>query len=187
MTTSISEITEITNKTDDTFYMYVWDEAHEGRYEPYDGSSSWNYPDEGKWLTIGPKAHLRADDCGIPDGGKTKGKERSRVIFKKLPGPQKLAGDPGRGLRINRTGQGNGTDALQFRDNATGELLYSFPISTDLHQNLLLIFGDQTAGVQLKEKDSAVSGEAKLNQAGAVMKQILDLSCDLAKIVAEVI
>ncbi len=187
MSTNISEITEITNRTSDTFYMYVWDEEHEGRYKPYDESSDWHYPDEGKWLTIKANAHLRADDCGIPDGGKTKGHERARVIFKKLGNEKKLQGDPGRGLRINRAGKGGGTDALVFRNHATGETVYSFDVPTEMHQSLLLLFGGDREGVQIRQKDIAVSGEAKLKQVGAVMKQILDMSADLLKIVAEVI
>jgi hypothetical protein len=185
VTTNISELTEITNKTTDTFYMYVWDDAHEGRYKPYDNSSGWYYPDEGKWLTIGPNAHLRADDCGIPDGGKTAGDERARVIFKKLGNEKQLQGDPGRGLRINRVGKGGGNDALQFRNHATGETLYSFDVPTEMHQSLLLLFGGPQEGVQFRQKDIATSGEAKLKQAGAVMEKILDLAVNLSKIVAE--
>ncbi|WP_263350507.1 hypothetical protein [Acidicapsa acidisoli] len=185
MTTNISELTEITNKTNDTFYMYVWDNAHEGTYKPYDESSDWYYPNEGKWLTIGPKAHLRADDCGIPDGGKSAGHERARVIFKKLGNEKRLQGDPGRGLRVNRVGNGDGTDSLEFRNHATGETLYSFKVPTDMHQSLLLLFGGPEEGVQFRQKDIATSGEAKLKQAGEVMEKILDLAVNLAKIVAE--
>lgn len=154
MTTNISEITEISNTTNDTYYMYVWDNAHEGRYQLYGPSGDWNYPDEGKWLTIGPKVHIRADDCGIPDGGKTAGHERARVIFKKLGGEKKLQGDPGRGLRINRAGLGDGNDSLEFRNHATGETLYSFKVPTTMHQSLLLLFGGQARDCSYSRRTS---------------------------------
>ncbi len=163
----------------------MWDNTHEGRNQLYGASDKWDYPDKGKWLTIGPKTHFRADDCGIPDGGKSEGHERARVIFKKLGGEKTLQGDPGRGLRINRAGLGDGNDALEFRNHATGEKVYSFKIPTSMHQSLLLLFGGPGKGVQLQQKDIAVSGEAKAAQVGAVMQQILNIAEDLAKIVAE--
>ena len=56
---AISELTEITNETTHTYYMYVWDNKNEGRYQPYGKpDAQWEYPDDGKWLKLAPGAHL---------------------------------------------------------------------------------------------------------------------------------
>jgi hypothetical protein len=189
-TTNISEISEISNKTTDTYYMYVWDNAHEGRYTPFD-NDQWQYPDEGKWLTIGPRAHLRADDCGIPDGGKSAGKDRCRVIFKAHGDEQKLQGDPGRGLRMNRVGLGNGQDALIYGDHSSGETILSHDLPTSTHQNCLLLIdqdGDGKDRVRLMVRDQAKSGEARTQEAfeamGAVLGDLVKLGVGIATAVA---
>ena len=169
--TNISEITEITNKTSDTYYMYVWDNSHEGRYTPYD-KDDWKYPNEGKWYTIAPGAHLRADDCGIPDGGKAAGKDRARVIFKAQPSDNRSQGDPGRGLRVNRVGVGDGNDNLLFRNHGTGEILAEVKLPTKMHQSLLLIIAGPGEGIQFRQTDIAVSGEAQLQEAGKIVGEI---------------
>ncbi|HVF91358.1 MAG TPA: hypothetical protein VNH22_14935 [Blastocatellia bacterium] len=180
--TNISEIVEITNKTPDTYFMYVWDNAHEGRYTPFN-KDSWYYPSDGKWLEIGPRAHLRADDCGIPDGGKSAGKDRARVIFKAEPNQKPSQGDPGRGLRVNRAGQGDGYDALVFRDHSTGETLSSTRIPTKMHQSLLLVIDDKS-GARFEQTDIAVSGEHQLQEAGKIVGEVFKT---MAEIFLEVI
>lgn len=184
--TNISEIVEITNKTQDTYYMYVWDNEHEGRYTPY-GRNDWHYPDDGKWLTIGPGAHLQADDCGIPDGGKSAGKNRVRVLFKANGRPAKHQGDPGRGLRINRIGLGNDFDGLQFASHATGEIRTTVRLPTGMHQSLLLVIGGPGEGLSVKQTDIAWSNEHQLKEVGEAMKKLLDLAVNISKIVAETI
>jgi hypothetical protein len=185
-TTSISEVTEITNKTSDTYYMFVWDNSHEGRYTSFD-KDSWNYPSDGKWLKIPPKAHLRADDCGIPDGGKSAGKDRCRVIFKAHGNEKKLQGDPGRGLRMNRVGGGDGKDYLEYADHATGETILTRTLPTSQHQNCLLLIDDKN-GVQLKIKDKATSTEAQTKEIfsalGAAAADLLKLAVKVAEAVA---
>jgi hypothetical protein len=184
--TNISEITEITNKTGDTFYMYVWDNAHEGRYTPFN-KDDWQYPSDGKWLKIGARAHLRADDCGIPDGGKSADKDRVRVIFKAKPGEQPSQGDPGRGLRINRVGLGDGNDELLFRKHSTGEKVTSVKLPTRMHQSLLLVLGGPGEGVQFQQTDIAVSGEAQLQEAGKIVGEVFRTSAEVFLKVMEVV
>ena len=188
--TNISEITEIVNITNDTYYMYVWDNAHEGRYKSYtDNSGDWNYPSEGTWLTIGPNAHLRADDCGIPDGGKTAGMDRVRVLFKaKTNEKPALKGDPGHGLRINRVGLG-GSDELLFRDNATADIVFRVPLPTNMHQSLVMkIAGKSQGGLQFTQSDIAQSGqdqaEQGLKQFLEVFKTLLEIAKNLSEIAA---
>jgi hypothetical protein len=185
-TTNISEITEITNKSPDTYYMYVWDNSHEGRYTPFQ-KSDWHYPDEGKWLTMSPQAHLRADDCGIPDGGKSAGKDRCRVIFKSRGAEGHKQGDPGRGLRVNRVGDANGQDRLIFADHATGETIGSYTLKTSTHQNLLLVM-DSEHKVQLLIRDQAKSNQAQMEEVfteiGEAMKDVLKIAAAVAKAVS---
>ncbi len=179
--TSISEIVEITNKTSDTYFMYVWDNEHEGRYTPFN-KDKWYYPDEGKWLEIKPHSHLRADDCGIPDGGKTAGKDRVRVIFKAKPGQKKpKQGDPGWGLRMNRVGLGNGNDAIVFRNHDSGEDVSRTEIPTKMHQSLLLLIDD--TGAKFQQQDIAVSGEHKMKEAFKTVGRAFELG---AKVFLEV-
>lgn len=170
--TNISEIVEITNKTSDTYFMYVWDNAHEGRYTPYD-KDDWVYPSDGKWYKIGPHSHIRADDCGIPDGGKSAGKDRARVIFKATAHHNTLQHDPGRGLRVNRVGKGNGYDELVFRNHATGERVKSVDIPTRMHQSLLLIIDDKN-GAKFEQTDIAESGEYQLQEAGKIIGKVFE-------------
>lgn len=162
--TSISEIVEIKNNTSDTYFMYVWDNEHEGRYLSYKAKKdNWYYPDEGKWLEIKPGAHIRADDCGIPDSGKSAGKDRVRVIFKaKRKGQRPSQGDPDYGLRVNRVGQGNGNDTIVFRDHATAKKLSETEIPTKMHQSLILIIDND--GVKFEQKEMVVSGEHKVKE-----------------------
>jgi hypothetical protein len=178
--TSISEIVEITNKTKDTYFMYVWDNEHEGRYTPYN-RDNWYYPDEGKWLEIKPGAHIRADDCGLPDGGKTAGKDRVRVIFKAKPGQRTGKGDPNRGLRMNRVGTGSNNDSIVFRNHGTGEDLSQTKIPARMHQSLLLIIDEN--GARFQETDRAVSGEAQLQDAMKTVGKAFELG---AKVFLEV-
>lgn len=185
-TTSITEITEVTNKTSDTYYMFVWDNSHEGRYTPFN-KDEWNYPSDGHWLTIPPHGHLRADDCGIPDGGKSAGKDRCRVIFKAHGNEKKRQGDPGRGLRMNRVGGNNGKDYLIYVDHATGETILSHSLPTSEHQNCLLII-DTENSVQLKVKDRTTSTEATTKEVfsalGAAAQDLLKLAVKVAEAVA---
>jgi hypothetical protein len=184
-TTNISEITEITNKSSDTYYMYVWDNAHEGRFTPYQ-KDDWHYPDEGKWLTVSPHAHLRADDCGIPDGGKSAGKDRCRVLFKARGSEGRKQGDPGRGLRVNRVGDGNGQDRLVFANHATGENIGSFAVKTSTHQNLLLLLEDECK-LQLIVRDEGQSVEGRVKEVfseiGQAAKDVLKVAVAIAKAV----
>lgn len=180
-TTNISEITEITNKSSDTYYMYVWDNAHEGRYTAFQ-KNDWNYPDEGKWLALSPHAHLRADDCGIPDGGKSAGKDRCRVIFKARGSEGHKQGDPGRGLRVNRVGNGDGNDRLVFANHATGETIGSYTVKTSTHQNLLLVVGGEDK-VQLLVRDQAKSNQAQMEE---VLKAIGESMQDALKVAVAV-
>ncbi|HLL48405.1 MAG TPA: hypothetical protein VK399_17005 [Longimicrobiaceae bacterium] len=175
--TNISEIVEISNTTSDTYFMYVWDDEHEGRYTPFD-KDDWNYPRDGAWLTIGPRAHLRADDCGIPDGGKSAGKDRTRVIFKAEPNQRPSQGDPGRGLRVNRVGVGDGYDKLVFRDHSNGKLLKEIQIPTKMHQSLLLLI-DEQEGAMFEQTDIAESGEHQLQEAGKVVGEVFKTMADI--------
>lgn len=186
--TSISEIVEIKNNTDDTYFMYVWDNAHEGRYQPYNKpDAKWNYPEEGRWLKIGPRAHLRADDCGIPDGGKSGGKDRTRVIFKAKPGQLPGSGDPDRGLRVNRVGTGGDYDHLVFRDNATVKEVLSAKIPAIMHQSIILVI--DVDGAQFVQSDMAMSGEAQAQRdaeiAGEIIKKAAEIFLTIMEFAAE--
>lgn len=176
--TSISEIVEIKNNTKDTYFMYVWDNEHEGRYTPL-RRENWYYPDEGKWLEIKPGAHLRADDCGIPDGGKTAGKDRVRIIFKAKPKQRTSKGDPSWGLRVNRVDNGNDTNSVVFRDHSTTKEIpgtrITFP--SKMHQSLILRF-DET-GVHFDQTDIAVSGEYQLQQGFELAGKIFEKSAQI--------
>src|SRR5262249_48809300 len=150
----------------------------------------WHYPDEGKWLKIGPQAHLRADDCGVPDGGKSAGKDRCRVIFKAHGDERKLQGDPSRGLRMNRFGGGNGKDYLEYANHGTGESILSQALPTSTHQNCLLLIDKDEAGkdrVRLMVRDQAKSNEARVQEAfaalGAAMQDLLKLAAAVAEAV----
>ena len=186
--TNISEITEIRNETKDTYYMYVWDNAHEGRYRPFDDSSDWQYPSEGRWQQIAPGARLRADDCGIPDGGKAGGKDRTRVIFKAKPnGKPKGQGDPNYGLRVNRVGRGNGHDALVFRDNSNSRQVFDMELPTNMHQSLLVTISDKD-GIEFHQTDIARSeqdqAEEGLKEFGKSLKTLLEMAKNLSEIAA---
>lgn len=176
--TSISEIVEIKNNTKDTYFMYVWDNEHEGRYTPL-RRENWYYPNEGKWLEIKPGAHLRADDCGIPDGGKTAGKDRVRIIFKAKPNQKTSKGDPSWGLRVNRVDNGNNTNSVVFRDHSTTKEIpgtrITFP--SKMHQSLILRF-DET-GVHFDQTDIAVSGEYQLQQGFELAGKIFEKSAQI--------
>lgn len=188
VSTSISEITEIYNKSTSRFFIYVWDNAHEGRYSPY-RSDDWHYPADGTWLAIEPGAHLRADDCGIPDGGKSSDRDRVRVLFKAEPGQKAGKGDPGRGLRINRLAGGDGHDRLVFASHATGETLIEIPLPTVMHQTLLLTFNDGDGGIRFTQKDITKSGEAiaveELKKVQQAMLDLLDIAKNAMEIAAE--
>lgn len=186
--TNISEITEIRNQTKDTYYMYVWDNEHEGTYKPFDDSSDWHYPSDGRWQKIAPGAHLRADDCGIPDGGKSAGKDRTRVIFKAKPTEKaKGQGDPGYGVRVNRVGRGNGRDALVFRDNSTSRQVFEMELPTNMHQSLLVTI-DEKNGIQFHQTDIARSeqdqAEEGLKEFGKSLKTLLEIGKNLSEIAA---
>ncbi|HET9050596.1 MAG TPA: hypothetical protein VFO60_02770 [Candidatus Dormibacteraeota bacterium] len=175
--TSISEIVEISNRSNDAYFMYVWDNAHEGRYTSYT-KDEWVYPNEGKWYRIPPQSHLRADDCGLPDGGKAAGKDRTRVIFKAASANQAPAqGDPDRGLRINRVSLGDGKDAILFRDNATGAELKSIPIPNVMHQSLSLHIDDH--GARFEQTDITASGESQLQAAGQVIGEAFKTGAEI--------
>jgi hypothetical protein len=184
--TNISEIVEIKNNSSLTYFMYVWDNAHEGRYTPFT-RDDWKYPADGKWLEIAPGAHLRADDAGIPDGGKSAGKDRSRVIFAK--GNETIhQGDPDRGLRINRVGEGGGSDAILFRNNATGEELSRTSLPTGMHQSLSLVI--DAKGAKFTQTDIAKSGEQQAHEAGVIIGQVFqtmaEIFLEVMKFAAEV-
>lgn len=176
----ISEITEIYNNSSDTYFMYVWDDTREGRYAVYPKVTDWTYPDEGKWFKIPPNSRVVADDCGIPDGGKSAGRDRSRVIFKAAPPNQATSeGDPARGLRINRVGEGD-NDALQFRDNETGLELQTpggkrVQLPSDVNQKLSLHISN--TGAQFQENDMVRAPDvlAILQQVGQVMLELAPL------------
>lgn len=184
--TNISEIVEIRNKTGDTFFMYVWDDEHEGTYTPFN-KDDWYYPKDGHWLEIEPNAHLRADDCGIPDGGKSAGKDRARVIFKAERGQRVSQGDPGRGLRVNRDGMGDGNDRLIFRDHDTGEKITEIIIPTMMHQSLLLRFDEK--GAQFEQREMVVSGQHKMEEgfkaAGEAFKLMGEIFLEVIKRIPE--
>lgn len=176
----ISEITEIYNNSSDTYFMYVWDDTREGRYAVQPNVTDWTYPDEGKWFKIPAKSRVVADDCGIPDGGKSAGRDRARVIFKAVPPGQAASqGDPGRGLRINRVGEGD-NDALQFRDNETGLELKTpggqrVKLPSDINQRLSLHISD--TGAQFQENDAVRSPDVAeiLKQVGEILIQLAPL------------
>lgn len=178
MSTSISEIVEITNTSPDTYFMYVHDEDNEGRYTPY-GKDDWHYPANGEWYKLTPGSHFRADDCGIPDGGKSAGISRSRVIFRaESPGQAVSQGDPDRGLRVNRVSVGDGQhDALLFRDNATGLELKRVQIPNVMHQSLSLIIDDKGAGFHVV--DSTASTESQVQEAFRVMGVVFETCGEL--------
>lgn len=175
-----SQITEIYNNSNDTYFMYVWDEMHEGRYAVYPKVTEWTYPDEGKWFRIPPKSRVVAQDCGIPDGGKSAGIDRSRVIFKaERPDEPTGQGEPRRGLRINRVGEGD-NDALQFRDNENGMELKTpggnrVKLPSNIDQRLSLHI-DET-GAQFQENDVTQAPDvlAILEAVGKVMLELAPL------------
>lgn len=180
--TNISEITEITNKTSERYFMYVWDNEHEGRYTPY-GQDKWHYPEDGEWLEIAANAHLRADDCGIPDGGKSAGMDRVRVLFKASGSERNKKGDPGRGLRVNRVGLHDGMDQLVFCNHATGETIGSIDIPTSMHQNLLLVI--DAKGIRFEQKEAVKSGEAKSAEEWERVRTFFENVAEIAKNVTE--
>jgi hypothetical protein len=62
---SVSWITGIYNNTNTTFYMWAVDDNHLGVFKNESGQQV-GTNDNGAVLTIGPRARLNADWCGIP-------------------------------------------------------------------------------------------------------------------------
>jgi len=181
---SIWEIVEISNQSADAYFMYVLDDEHEGRYAPYSGDTDWYYPNDEKWYRINPGAHLQADDCGLPDGGKVKdGRNRTRVIWK-APSPiaLPLTNDPNRGLRVNRDSLDGDRDVIKFRDNHTGEVLSEVPLPNFMHQSLSLMIDDK--GARFVQVDSTASEESQVQEAFREIGEALE---ELGEILLEAI
>lgn len=185
MSRNISWINEIKNNTNQDYIMWCHDTDNEGEFKNSEGKVLGKNND-GRQFVIRAKAHIYASDCGIPDGGDKNNIPKARVICLKSAA-KKLHGDPGAGLRLNRTiaDDEKGLDRLAYRDHDTTKPIADMIFPKGSEQNIILRIDND--GIFLEVKEAKESSEYKAYLVGENIKKLLtELAPELAKLAIQV-